>query len=416
MSLGIYCGAFNPIHSGHLEAIKRVVRASSGVPVRVYATWAEKDLSRRCYPDWETKAELTAIAVESTGAEFNGEPADRMFDVIRDCCFEVADGTLTVYCGDDRVEAYEKMADSVLKRYRARGELGEVDVVVRSVMDRDSDSSAFSGTQMRRAVEEGDYGTFAEHSAMPDDTSTKEQYDVIRRTLKSKRLTESVEGDREKAEEFAAMLTEAGAKVYFVGGCVRDELMGETPNDFDMCATGAKMIGELFKEEIVSQHWVPLGLFFVIDYDGAEIEIISLSHGIERRLGESDLTINAIAKDAVSGDIIDPLDGKSDMKNKVLRLTPFYFESLKKKTRGLGMLRALRFVSKLGWDLEPESLDAIRDAVRAGTKLSKGINPERPKKEWSKLKSGEYAEKALDLAVETGLYQAMIEEIPGIDG
>jgi hypothetical protein len=419
MNLAIFIGALNPIHSGHLATINRIVDRAD-CPVRVFATNAEKDRSRIVYKDWDEKLEFTRAAVESVGAEMSEKPADKVFDVIRDCCFEIRDGVLTIYCGDDRAESYRKMAASVLTRYQARGELTDVTVDVQALMDRDTDESAFSGTAMRRAVEEGDFKTFNDHSAMPSDELTKRQFDAIKRRLSMResvrrKLHES-EGEREAADRFAHELSDAGASVYYVGGCIRDEVIGREPNDFDMCATNAKCIKTVFEDKIESEHWTPQGLFFVINYEGAQIEIISLSGTIEKRLEESDITINALAKDAVTGKIVDPTGGLADARSRTISYTPFMLSRFPdvKKSRGLALLRGVRFMSQLGWDMSDESKQAVYDYGKRGGSFTKGVNAERVKKEMGKLRAGEHASKALKLLSDSGCLDTLLSELQEI--
>jgi hypothetical protein len=365
----------------------------------------------------ESKLKYMRAALSHRGIDV--ARASSTFEVIRDAAFRAKDGLVTIFAGSDRVADYEKLAKSVLGRYQARGELTGVTIEISNAMDRDSDE-AYSATEMRNAAKDGDYNTFLEHSAMPTEALTREMFKEIRSSLTleerlfdeilKRALRESIE-DKGAAEKFAAELSEAGASVYFVGGSVRDELLGRDPNDFDMCAENAKVIKSVFADKIQSEHWTPQGLFFVIDYDGVEIEIISLSKGINKRLEESDITINALARDALTGKIVDPTGGQEDIQSKTIRYTPFMLNAFSEGKRGLALLRGIRFVSQLGWKMSEDSRQAVFDFGSQKHSFTKGINRERVKKEFMKTINGAHSTEALKLLEESGNLENLMSEM-----
>jgi len=135
--------------------------------------------------------------------------------------------------------------------------------------------------------------------------------------------------------EIALKINNLGGKLYMVGGAVRDKLLGISPKDYDFCVTGLteEEFAKLFPEAIIRGK-----SFKVFDLEGYEFALArtekKISKGHKGFLIESnknitivddlkrrDVTINSIAIDVLTNEIIDPFNGKEDIKNKVLRAT-----------------------------------------------------------------------------------------------
>ncbi len=209
----------------------------------------------------------------------------------------------------------------------------------------------------------------------------------------------------------AGRLTDAGYEAVFVGGAVRDHLLGKEPKDIDIAtAATPDQVKNLFSTtvDLGTDH----GTVLVIQ-DGEPIEVTtfrtegtysdsrrpddvqfvtSLAEDLKRR----DFTINAIAM-TLDGDIIDPYDGKRDLGARLIRAVGQPEERFSEDA--LRMLRAVRFVSTLGFGIEPETEAAIR---KLGPALSK-LSVERVKTEFDKLFAGGSAGKSLRKVEETGL-------------
>ena len=125
----------------------------------------------------------------------------------------------------------------------------------------------------------------------------------------------------------ANKIKQAGGNLYLVGGAVRDELLGKTTHDEDYCVTGitAEKFQELFPEAHVRGK-----AFAVFDIDGKEFAMArteskqGVGHKefqvntdpqitIQQDLARRDITINAIAKDVLTQEIIDPFNGNQDL-------------------------------------------------------------------------------------------------------
>lgn len=150
-------------------------------------------------------------------------------------------------------------------------------------------------------------------------------------------------------------MTTLDAKVYLVGGAVRDELMGLVPKDNDYVVVGST------PEKMLESGFIKVGADFPVflhpetkeeyalarterktglGYSGFDCEWEGVT--IEEDLSRRDLTINSIAKDICTGDIVDPFGGVDDIKNKVLRPTTKAFME-----DPLRVLRAARFMARL---------------------------------------------------------------------
>ncbi len=170
-----------------------------------------------------------------------------------------------------------------------------------------------------------------------------------------------------------ARLEDAGHEAVAVGGCVRDFLMGRAPTDYDL-ATSA------LPEEVISaldgERIVPTGLrhgTVTLVSVGMAIEITTyrvdgeyLDHrrpsgvrftgSLEEDLKRRDFTVNAIAYSPSRG-FIDPADGRRDIGEKVIRAVGDPTSRFQEDA--LRILRALRFASRLGFFIEPETARAL---------------------------------------------------------
>ena len=171
--------------------------------------------------------------------------------------------------------------------------------------------------------------------------------------------------ERSFAEEIAAN----GGRVFRVGGCVRDQFMGIVPKDIDYCIVG--MVKKNFKllfpnaEEYGKSFPV-----FRLEINGTKCELAfarterKVGSGykgfkisskpkvtIEEDLFRRDTTVNSIAMDCLTGEIIDPFNGVKDIHDKVLKATSHHFPD--------DPMRALRLAgqsSRLGFRIDSDTL------------------------------------------------------------
>lgn len=146
-------------------------------------------------------------------------------------------------------------------------------------------------------------------------------------------------------------------KIYLVGGAIRDELMGKEPKDLDYVVVGAtpdqmlnlgyKQVGSDFPVFLHPETGEEYALARTEVKNGDGYQGFNCHFGVEVTLEEDlarrDLTINAMAKDLDTGEIIDPFGGRADLENKVLRHTTTAFAE-----DPLRVLRVARFLSRFG--------------------------------------------------------------------
>jgi len=198
--------------------------------------------------------------------------------------------------------------------------------------------------------------------------------------------------------EILAALQGAGYAAHLVGGCVRDSLLGRTPQDLDI-ATSARTgeIQELFPDSLnvgaafgVIVVKTPKGTVEVASFreegdylDGRHPSIIRYSDakGDARR---RDFTVNALFWDPKLG-ILDYTGGLDDLDKKLLRCVGIPAERFQEDK--LRILRGVRFKYILGFDMDPTTEAALKAAAPAlGPKEeSRPVSPERIETELSRI-------------------------------
>ena len=197
------------------------------------------------------------------------------------------------------------------------------------------------------------------------------------------------------------ILGKNGYSAYAVGGCVRDSLLGNKPDDWDICTSALpEQTAECFADYRVIPTGVKHGTITVIvekpleittfridgDYlDNRRPSEVSFTRRLEDDLCRRDFTVNAMALSA-DGEITDLYGGQEDLKAKLIRCvgcaeTRFDEDALR-------IMRALRFASVLGFEIESETADAIRKKCH----LLANIAAERIVKEFTKLLRGNCAD------------------------
>ena len=212
-------------------------------------------------------------------------------------------------------------------------------------------------------------------------------------------------------------LMDKGYEAYAVGGCVRDSLLGRTPQDWDI-TTSAKpeQVKELFRHTIDTgiQHGT---VTVMIDHEGFEVttyridgeyedarhpkEVLFTANLLED-LKRRDFTINAMAYNEQNG-IVDAFDGIGDLDRGVIRCVGKAQERFTEDA--LRMLRAIRFAAQLGFEIEAETRDAIAELAENIAKVS----AERIQVELVKLLVSSHPEE-LKVAYETGLTRVFFPE------
>lgn len=177
----------------------------------------------------------------------------------------------------------------------------------------------------------------------------------------------------EKVEHIIRVLHENGYEAYAVGGCVRDSVLGRKPNDWDVTTSASPLqVKELFPRTVDTgiQHGTVTVMegkegFEVTTYriDGVyedcrhPKEVIFTSN-LTEDLKRRDFTINAMAYSHESG-IVDEFGGLEDLKNGVIRCVGDPKDRFSEDA--LRMMRAVRFAAQLGFELNEDVKEAIRE-------------------------------------------------------
>ncbi|MBR0426776.1 MAG: HD domain-containing protein [Clostridia bacterium] len=179
--------------------------------------------------------------------------------------------------------------------------------------------------------------------------------------------------------EIAKTINSNGGHLYLVGGAVRDELLGIKNHDEDYSVTGisfdefkklfpmAYVRGKDFpvfsidnKEFAIARKERKIGIGHK-DFDVKTDKKITIGQDLERR----DITINAIAKEVLTGKIIDPFGGIEDLKNKIIRAVSSHFEE-----DPLRVYRVARFASQFDFKVEENTIKMMTLLKNELTSLS----------------------------------------------
>lgn len=208
------------------------------------------------------------------------------------------------------------------------------------------------------------------------------------------------------AEFVLARLEEAGFSAFAVGGSVRDFLMGKSPHDFDITtsATPEEMLS-LFSDLTTFQSGITHGTVAVrIDGETVEIttfrtdgkyldhrrpESVAFSRRLDDDLSRRDFTVNAMAYGKKEG-IIDLFGGKEDIEKKLIRCVGEPERRFEEDA--LRILRALRFSSVLGFEIEEET----KKQIHTKKSLLSFVSRERIAEELLKLIVGVRAKEVLE--------------------
>ena len=170
-------------------------------------------------------------------------------------------------------------------------------------------------------------------------------------------------------------LEQNGYEAYIVGGCVRDNLLGKTPNDYDITTNATpEVIKKLFKRtiDVGIKHGTVSVLFYEKDkpltfevttyridgeYDDARHpKKVLFVNDLREDLLRRDFTINAMAYNEKVG-LVDEFGGLVDLERKIIRAVGNPEERFNEDA--LRLLRAIRFSAKLGFDIEEDTRNAI---------------------------------------------------------
>jgi poly(A) polymerase len=224
---------------------------------------------------------------------------------------------------------------------------------------------------------------------------------------------------RDAALFLARRLIAAGHQAVFAGGCVRDKLLGHDPKDYDIAtsATPAEVMKLFPKSNEVGAHFGVV----IAKHDGEHVEIATFrtdgSYKDGRRpetvafstpeedAQRRDFTINGLFEHPETGEVIDFVGGRADLDARIVRAigdpaARFTEDSLR-------LLRAVRFSTTLGFEIEPLTLAAMGECAW----LLDRVSPERIRDEFSKILKSPRRRQGLEMLVDTGLIAHFMPEV-----
>ena len=228
----------------------------------------------------------------------------------------------------------------------------------------------------------------------------------------------------ESVKKILNKLNEKGFKAYIVGGAVRDYLLGLTPSDIDITTDATH-------EEVMNifSRVYPSGIKFgtvtvMVDdigfevttfrtdgeyLDGRRPETVTFGKTIEEDLSRRDFSINSMAMD-INGNIVDLFDGQDDLKNGIIRAVG---DPVKRFSEdALRILRAFRFSARYGFEIEENTLDAIKE-TKEGLRL---ISSERVREELTKIILTDNVNYTFHLMYEIGVLDIVLPEVSNLYG
>jgi putative nucleotidyltransferase with HDIG domain len=233
-------------------------------------------------------------------------------------------------------------------------------------------------------------------------------------------------------------LRQHGFQAYLVGGCVRDLLLGREPADFDVATSATPMqVMETFPETYavgaqfgvvlvpspggegadgekgMSKSYVVEVATFRSDLgysDGRHPDEVRFTQDPREDAARRDFTINGMMLDPVTGEVLDSVGGREDLEAKRIRAIGDPHRRFGEDK--LRMLRAIRFAARFEYEIEADTLAAIRLLARDVQLVSR----ERVRDELTKMLTEGHARRAFLLLDQTGLLKEVLPEISVMKG
>jgi poly(A) polymerase len=250
----------------------------------------------------------------------------------------------------------------------------------------------------------------------------------------------------EAALKIAEKLRASGHEAYFAGGCVRDLLLGRVPKDYDVATSATPdIVLEMFPRTFaVGAHFgvvlvgtcgaanVEEGTTLLTEVatfrsdgvysDGRHPDGVRYTLSAEEDVRRRDFTINGLLLDpllaadqfstlhSLRAAVIDHVGGLADLDSGVVRAIGRPEQRFEEDH--LRMLRGVRFAARFGFELEPETLRAIRSLAARTAAVSR----ERVRDELTKMLTEGHARRAFELLDQTALLQEVLPEVAKMKG
>ena len=233
------------------------------------------------------------------------------------------------------------------------------------------------------------------------------------------------------ASSIVRSLQEAGYQAYFVGGCVRDMILGLEPADYDVATDATPdQVMQIFPETYAVGAKFGVVLVPVPSHNENEDEVVEVAtfrsdigysdgrhpdqvryskdprEDVERR----DFTINGLLLNPINQEVLDFVGGRKDLESLIIRAIGEPERRFAEDK--LRMLRAVRFAARFSYTIEPATFAAIQKLAAQIHQVSR----ERVRDELTKMLTEGHARNAFLLLDQTGLLREVLPEISGMKG
>ena len=227
------------------------------------------------------------------------------------------------------------------------------------------------------------------------------------------------------ARKAAGIMRDHGGKAFWVGGAVRDILLGRIPDDVDIVTTllpqevlqafpDSQLIGACFGVVLIKMD----GFVFEVAtsreerlyLDGRRPEEVKFTQDLELDVKRRDFTVNAMLYDPFEKVVIDYNGGLRDAEKRLLRVVGDPQERFAEDH--LRMFRAVRFAAKLGFNLDEEAFLTIKKMAH----LTGNLATERVRQELEMMLTGKDPVRALQLLKSSGLLAVWLPEVDALEG
>ncbi len=223
--------------------------------------------------------------------------------------------------------------------------------------------------------------------------------------------------------EISRALSVAGYENFLVGGCVRDALIGREPKDWDITTIATpEEIQKVFPDSFYENDFGTVGVKVSSEVESLKVveitpyrlesgysdsrhpDSVSWASKLDDDLSRRDFTINALAYNLETSELIDLFEGQEDIEKKIIRTVGEPGHRFQEDA--LRMFRALRLASELNFAIESETQNAVEINVDLMAKISK----ERIRDEFTKIIMSDTPATALDMSARLGLLKYISEE------
>lgn len=240
-----------------------------------------------------------------------------------------------------------------------------------------------------------------------------------------------MKNERNAAIFVVAELQQHGHIAVFAGGCVRNEMLGRIPNDYDVATSALPdEVEAIFSGVRTIAVGKAFGIIKVL-VDGAIIDVATLRadgqyidgrrpdsvkyvKSLRKDASRREFTINAMFMDPLSSEVIDFNGGKADLEAGVIRCVGSARKRIAEDK--LRMLRAARFAARYGFRIDKELAEAIKNSAHTLTSGKKPLSFERVAHELEGILVSDNPLVGLDFLMESGLMQEIIPELVECNG